>query len=72
MRRPAFAVLHDQALKRSVGEVEQLFREDFGKELHELFATFDKVPLVCYERLPPAHARAACFLPCLGHIYAAV
>ncbi|XP_013372636.1 PREDICTED: uncharacterized aarF domain-containing protein kinase 1 isoform X2 [Chinchilla lanigera] len=38
-------VLHSQAPQSSMQEVRQVIREDLGKELHDLFLSFDDTPL---------------------------
>ncbi|XP_065174625.1 uncharacterized aarF domain-containing protein kinase 5-like isoform X2 [Sycon ciliatum] len=38
-------ILHDQALKRGKGEVDELFRQDFGMSAKELFQEFDEKPI---------------------------
>ncbi|KAM9180243.1 LOW QUALITY PROTEIN: aarF domain-containing protein kinase 1-like [Dugong dugon] len=38
-------VLHSQALQRSMQEVCQVICEDLGKEIHDLFVSFDDTPL---------------------------
>ncbi|XP_029093301.1 uncharacterized aarF domain-containing protein kinase 1 isoform X2 [Monodon monoceros] len=38
-------VLHSQAPQSSVQEVRQVIREDLGKEIHDLFMSFDDTPL---------------------------
>lgn len=37
--------LQDKCLKRSKGEVKQLFLEDFGKPHTEIFKSFDEDPI---------------------------
>uniref|UniRef100_A0A8C0M7U8 AarF domain-containing protein kinase 1 n=3 Tax=Canis lupus familiaris TaxID=9615 RepID=A0A8C0M7U8_CANLF len=38
-------VLHSQAPQSSIQEVRQVIREDLGKEIHDLFVSFDDTPL---------------------------
>ncbi|XP_020955221.1 uncharacterized aarF domain-containing protein kinase 1 isoform X5 [Sus scrofa] len=38
-------VLHSQAPQSSMQEVRQVIREDLGKEIHDLFVSFDDTPL---------------------------
>ncbi|XP_049626352.1 aarF domain-containing protein kinase 1 [Suncus etruscus] len=38
-------VLHSQAPQSSLHEVRQVIREELGKEIHDLFASFDDTPL---------------------------
>ncbi|XP_032200694.1 aarF domain-containing protein kinase 1 isoform X2 [Mustela erminea] len=38
-------VLHSQAPQSSMHEVRQVIREDLGKEIHDLFVSFDDTPL---------------------------
>ncbi|XP_016075655.1 PREDICTED: uncharacterized aarF domain-containing protein kinase 1 [Miniopterus natalensis] len=38
-------VLHSQAPQSSMQEVRQVIREDLGKEIHELFVSFDDTPM---------------------------
>nr|KAF6385846.1 aarF domain containing kinase 1 [Myotis myotis] len=38
-------VLHSQAPKSSMQEVSQVIREDLGKEIHDLFVSFDDTPM---------------------------
>ncbi|XP_075859948.1 aarF domain-containing protein kinase 1 isoform X3 [Microcebus murinus] len=38
-------VLHSQAPQSSMQEVRQVIREDLGKEIHDLFTSFDDTPL---------------------------
>nr|XP_039325243.1 aarF domain-containing protein kinase 1 isoform X4 [Saimiri boliviensis boliviensis] len=38
-------VLHSQAPQSSMQEVRQVIREDLGKEIHDLFQSFDETPL---------------------------
>ncbi|KAM7156555.1 aarF domain-containing protein kinase 1 isoform 4-T6 [Molossus nigricans] len=38
-------VLHSQAPQSSMEEVRQVIREDLGKEIHDLFVSFDDTPL---------------------------
>nr|XP_055159541.1 aarF domain-containing protein kinase 1 isoform X1 [Nyctereutes procyonoides]XP_055159542.1 aarF domain-containing protein kinase 1 isoform X1 [Nyctereutes procyonoides] len=38
-------VLHSQAPQSSIQEVRQVIREDLGKEIHDLFMSFDDTPL---------------------------
>jgi predicted unusual protein kinase regulating ubiquinone biosynthesis (AarF/ABC1/UbiB family) len=41
----AFADLRDNASHQPYAIVERIFREDFGKSPHQVFQTFDPIPV---------------------------
>jgi ABC1 atypical kinase-like domain len=38
-------VLQDRALPHNFHQIEQLFKEEFGQKPHQLFASFEKIPI---------------------------